>query len=85
MEPGSKLVLDELRDKYEVGASLLRESLSRLEVEGLAIGEGRRGFRVAPLTEDDFVDLTMPRSTERVTAKTSISLQIHPLVVPIGR
>jgi GntR family transcriptional regulator, carbon starvation induced regulator len=70
LEPGSKLVLDELRDKYEVGASPLRESLSRLEVEGLVVGEDRRGFRVAPLTEDDFVDLTMLRKEIEVLAVT---------------
>jgi hypothetical protein len=47
LAPGSKLVLEELRDKYEAGASPLRESLSRLEVEGLVIGEDRRGFHNA--------------------------------------
>ena len=70
LEPGSKLVLDELRDKYDVGASPLRESLSRLEVEGLVVGEDRRGFRVAPMTEDDFVDLTMLRKEIEVLAVT---------------
>ena len=70
LEPGSKLVVEELRDKYEVGASPLRESLSRLQVEGLVIGEDRRGFRVAPLTEDDFVDLTMLRKEIEVLAVT---------------
>jgi GntR family transcriptional regulator, carbon starvation induced regulator len=70
LEPGSKLVLDELRDKYEAGASPLRESLSRLAVEGLVTGEDRRGFRVAPLTEDDFIDLTTLRKEIEVLAVT---------------
>ena len=68
LEPGSKLVVEELRDKYEVGASPLRESLSRLAQEGLVTGEDRRGFRVAPITETDFVDLTMLRQEIEVLA-----------------
>jgi GntR family transcriptional regulator, carbon starvation induced regulator len=70
LEPGSKLVLEELRDKYDVGASPLRESLSRLAVEGLVTGEDRRGFRVAQITEDDFIDLTMLRKEIEVLAVT---------------
>jgi GntR family transcriptional regulator, carbon starvation induced regulator len=48
----------------------LRESLSRLAVEGLVTGEDRRGFRVAPITENDFVDLTMLRKEIEVLAVT---------------
>lgn len=70
LEPGSKLLLEGLRDKYEVGSSPLRESLSRLVVEGLVVGEDRRGFRVAPMSEDDFIDLTMLRKEVEVLAVT---------------
>jgi GntR family transcriptional regulator, carbon starvation induced regulator len=70
LEPGSKLVLEELRDKYDVGATPLRESLTRLMVEGLVTGEDRRGFRVAPITEEDFIDLTMLRKEIEVMAVT---------------
>jgi GntR family carbon starvation induced transcriptional regulator len=70
LEPGSKLVVEELRDKYEVGASPLRESLSRLAQEGLVTGEDRRGFRVAPITEADFIDLTTLRQEIEVLAVT---------------
>lgn len=70
LQPGSKLVLEELREKYEVGATPLRESLSRLEVEGLVTGEDRRGFRVAPITEEDFIDLTSLRKEIEVLAVT---------------
>jgi GntR family carbon starvation induced transcriptional regulator len=68
LAPGSKLVLEDLRDKYDVGASPLRESLSRLAVEGLVTGEDRRGYRVAPITEEDFIDLTMLRQEIEVLA-----------------
>src|SRR3546814_8139341 len=61
LQPGSKLLFESLKEKYDVGFSPLRESLSRLVVEGLVIGEDRRGFRVAPITEEDFFDLTALR------------------------
>lgn len=68
LAPGSKLPFELLRERYDTGLSPLRESLSRLAVEGLVIGEDQRGFRVAPLTVDDFVDLTTLRREIEVMA-----------------
>lgn len=70
LPPGSKLGFEALREKYDVGFSPLRESLSRLVVEGLVVGEDRRGFRVAPMTEEDYADLTMLRREIEVLAVT---------------
>jgi GntR family carbon starvation induced transcriptional regulator len=61
LAPGSKLGFDNLRGKYDVGFSPLREALSRLVVEGLVVNEDQRGFRVAPMTVEDFRDLTALR------------------------
>jgi DNA-binding GntR family transcriptional regulator len=71
LEPGSKLLFEALREKYDVGFSPLRESLSRLVVEGLVVGEDRRGFRVAPMTEEDYIDLTTLRQEIEVLAVTA--------------
>ena len=71
LTPGSKLLFETLREKYEVGFSPLRESLSRLVVEGLVVGEDRRGFRVAPMTEEDLHDLTALRQEIEVLAVTT--------------
>jgi DNA-binding GntR family transcriptional regulator len=71
LEPGRKLLFDSLREKYDVGLSPLRESLSRLVVEGLVVGEDRRGFRVAPMTKEDYVDLTTLRTEIEVLAVTT--------------
>jgi GntR family transcriptional regulator, carbon starvation induced regulator len=71
LQPGSKLLFDALREKYDVGLSPLRESLSRLVVEGLVVGEDRRGFRVAPMTEEDYADLTTLRTEIEVLAVTT--------------
>jgi DNA-binding GntR family transcriptional regulator len=70
LAPGAKLPFESLREKYEVGLSPLRESLSRLVVEGLVIGEDQRGFRVAPMTVEDFIDLTTLRREIEVLAVT---------------
>jgi DNA-binding GntR family transcriptional regulator len=70
LPPGMKLLFETLRDKYDVGLSPLRESLSRLVVEGLVIGEDRRGFRVAPISEEDFYDLTALRREIEILAIT---------------
>jgi DNA-binding GntR family transcriptional regulator len=68
--PGSKLPFEALRERYDAGFSPLRESLSRLVVEGLVVGEDQRGFRVAPLTVEDFIDLTTLRQEIEVLAVT---------------
>jgi hypothetical protein len=48
----------------------LRESLSRLVAEDLVVGEHRRGFRVAPMTEADLRDL--PQDIEVLAVTTSV-------------
>lgn len=63
LPPSSRLRLDELRDRYEVGASPLREALSRLVGEGLVEVEGNKGFRVAPLSFADLDDIAWMRAT----------------------
>ena len=59
--PASKLRIDELRNNYEIGASPLREALSRLVSDGLVTAQGQRGFRVAPVSKADIRDITDTR------------------------
>jgi len=60
-QPGSKLKVDELRERYGYSSSPLREALNRLTQEGLVVADQRRGFRVAPMSSDDFADITRLR------------------------
>ncbi len=60
-EPGAKLRTEELRARYDVSGSTVREALTRLLGEALVTTEGQRGFRVAPATPEDFRDLTLVR------------------------
>ncbi|MBA3661788.1 MAG: GntR family transcriptional regulator [Gammaproteobacteria bacterium] len=55
--PGQRLQMDELKRRYEVGYSPIREALSRLVISGLVRREEHCGFTVAPLSVDELNDL----------------------------
>jgi GntR family carbon starvation induced transcriptional regulator len=55
--PGERLPLDALGERYRVGLTPLREALNRLSAEELVLREGKRGFRVAPVSRADLADL----------------------------
>ena len=61
LKPGAKLRVEQLRGQYEVGATPLREALSRLSADGFVISEGQRGFRVVPMSGADLQDITQVR------------------------
>lgn len=58
LEPESRLRVQELRERFEVGSSTVREALSRLLVDNLVTSEGQRGFRVAPVSLKDFREIS---------------------------
>lgn len=61
LEPEAKLRIEELRQRYDTGASPLREALNRLAGEGFVTAEGQRGFKVAPVSLKDLKDITRLR------------------------
>jgi DNA-binding GntR family transcriptional regulator len=61
LAPGSKLRVESISARYGVGASPLREALSRLSAEGLVFRNDQRGFSVAPLDFDELPILTDTR------------------------
>src|SRR3982074_410794 len=50
---GARLGIVDLVQRYEIGATPLREGLSRLMSRGLIVGTGQRGFRVADVSSTD--------------------------------
>ena len=58
LAPGEKLRVEHLKSHYGVGAGTLREAITRLVTDALAVAESQRGFRVADIAVEDFVDLT---------------------------
>jgi len=59
--PGSRLGIMDLASDYGMGATPVREGLSRLVARQLVIALGQRGFRVAPISESDLRDITRMR------------------------
>jgi GntR family transcriptional regulator, carbon starvation induced regulator len=55
---GTKLKIEALRARYNIGPTPVREALERLATERLAHMERQRGFRVAPMTALDLIELT---------------------------
>lgn len=62
IRPGEKLKIGELAKRYGVNLSPVREALSRLTADGLVTFESQRGFRAAPVTLEDLLDLTRTRA-----------------------
>ncbi|HEY0184670.1 MAG TPA: GntR family transcriptional regulator [Rhodopila sp.] len=56
--PGEKLRIDALSERYDVGATPVREALNRLSAEELVLRVDQRGFRVAEISLDDLTELT---------------------------
>jgi DNA-binding GntR family transcriptional regulator len=61
LQPGEKLRIDTLRQRYTVGGSPIREALNRLSSEGLVLQHDQRGFGVLPASIEDLVELTRTR------------------------
>ncbi len=61
LNPGVPLRMEWLKSNYDVGATPLREALSRLAAEYLVTSEGKRGFRVAPVSLKEFKELVSLR------------------------
>lgn len=62
LEPGSRLGIHALSAQYGIGATPLREGISRLVARGLVTASGQRGFRVASVSRADLEDITALRT-----------------------
>jgi DNA-binding GntR family transcriptional regulator len=73
LKPGAKLRFADLKESYAAGNSTLREALSRLAADRLVIAESQRGFRVAPVSQAELLDITRLRADiETVALQSSI-------------
>jgi GntR family transcriptional regulator, carbon starvation induced regulator len=59
LAPGTRLRFKDLRARYRSGLSPIREALMRLVADDLVILEDHKGFRVAPVSQEELVDLAM--------------------------
>ena len=73
LQPGVKLRLKELIERYETGNSPLREALNRLSAAGMVLREENRGFRVPPASAEELEELTRTRCwLEEIALRESI-------------
>ncbi len=74
LAPGAKLRVEAMCQRYGVGASPLREALSRLSAEGWVDRTDLRGFSVAPLHWEELPILTRNRvQLESIALRESIA------------
>jgi DNA-binding GntR family transcriptional regulator len=74
LAPDSRLGIAEISTRYGVGATPLREALSRLVARGLVNAIGKRGFRVQSISCEDLADIVRVRTVlEREAIRLSIA------------
>ncbi|MCA8155590.1 GntR family transcriptional regulator [Burkholderia contaminans] len=61
LEPGTRLKVESLSKTYGLSSSPIREALNRLAQDGIVQATENRGFWVAPISIDDFKDITRLR------------------------
>ena len=74
LRPNERLKIQALSDRYAIGATAVREALSRLVTDGLVDSEDQKGFCVAPVSQDDLIDLTETRiAVEEMAIRKAIA------------
>jgi DNA-binding GntR family transcriptional regulator len=74
LEPGSKLAIEALAERYATSATPLREALNRLVADGLVERREQRGFVVAAISEQDLLEITKTRCwLEEIALRESIA------------
>ena len=59
--PSSKIRINDVCSQLGVNLGAVREALSKLSSEGLVTSEAQKGFRVAPVSRQELLDLTSAR------------------------
>ncbi len=61
LEPGRKLAIEAMCERYDAGQTPLREALNRLVADGLVERLEQRGFAVTGISADDLAEITRTR------------------------
>ena len=68
IEPGARLRQDHIAEEFETSHVPVREAFRRLEAQGLAISEPRRGVRVASFDLSEVKEVAAMRAALEVLA-----------------
>ncbi|MBI5259733.1 MAG: GntR family transcriptional regulator [Burkholderiales bacterium] len=73
-EPGTKLAIEALAERYQTSPTPLREALNRLVSDGLVERREQRGFVVAGISAEDLAEITKTRCwLEEIALRESIA------------
>jgi GntR family transcriptional regulator, carbon starvation induced regulator len=77
LAPGTRIRINEVAQRFEVSSGAVCEALPRLTAESLTITQAHKGFQkgytVAPVSNDELVDLTKTRiSIEHLCLRDAI-------------
>ncbi len=73
LAPGSKIRINEIAARLCVSLGAVREALSRLFAEGMVVAQAQKGYSVAPVSEDELLDLTTTRvSIEQLCLRRAV-------------
>lgn len=74
LAPGEKLKIEHLKDRLDTGASPIREALTLLVSDQLVERIDQRGFRAAPVSQDNFAEILKLRcALEDMALRESIA------------
>jgi GntR family transcriptional regulator, carbon starvation induced regulator len=68
LQPGEKLAIHALAERFKIGTTPIREGLSRLVEPGLVVASGQRGFRVTEISAKDLAEIVRLRRVVEVEA-----------------
>ena len=75
LRPSERLKIQALSERYSIGATAVREALSRLVTDGLVETEDQKGFCVGAVSREDLIDLTETRiAIEGMAVRKAIEL-----------
>jgi GntR family transcriptional regulator, carbon starvation induced regulator len=75
LRPTERLRINAISKKYEIGATAIREALSRLVSDGLVEFEDQKGFAVAAVSQAELLDLTRTRQEiECLAARKAVQI-----------
>jgi GntR family transcriptional regulator, carbon starvation induced regulator len=60
--PGEKLLMSDLKERYELGVGPMREVLAKLVAEHLVVAVNQKGYRVAPMSAAEMSDVYEARA-----------------------
>ena len=73
LEPGAKIKISDAAAEFEFSPGAVREALSRLAAERMAVATAQKGFTVAAISAEELIDLTRTRiAVEQLCLRSAI-------------